>query len=157
MYESNTTAGLLRASPDGDQQQRSKPFSEWAGDDYDHREPCPVTKEEFRQWLEHFNLTQDEFAWLTGYDRRTVSQWGSERTGRARQSFPRWVPLLFDAWELCGGPPQRHPWDDPSEFEVRITPGRTLAEEEAENRAVAAERKAAGKKQAQKKSRKKRD
>lgn len=80
-----------------------------------------MTPEEFRWWLDHFALTIEEYAWLTGYDRKTITLWGKRRGGRV-QGFPRWVPLLFDAWELAGGPPRGHPWDDPDKFEVRIAP-----------------------------------
>jgi hypothetical protein len=81
-----------------------------------------MTPDEFRDYLDHFELTLDDFAWLVGYDRKTVTSWGKPRNRRGIQMFPRWVPLLFDAWDLCGGPPRQHPWDDITQCELRITP-----------------------------------
>lgn len=70
-----------------------------------------LTPDEFRAILDRWELTIDEFSYLTGYDRKTVTGWGKVRGARGLQRFPRWVPLLLDAWDIAGGPPQEHPWD----------------------------------------------
>ena len=79
-----------------------------------------LSREEFKGYLEMFDLMPEEFAWLVGIDERTVRGWGGPRNGRM-QPYPLWVALLLEAWELCGGPPQGHPWED-GEFTVQITP-----------------------------------
>lgn len=57
-------------------------------------------------------MTIEDFARLTGYNRRTVTGWGRNRdtgtiSGQRVQSFPLVVCRLLDAWALTGGPPRR--------------------------------------------------
>jgi hypothetical protein len=57
-----------------------------------------MTPATFRAELAALNLTVGGFATLTGLTRTTCEGWGRERSGRGRQAFPRWVPLLLAAW-----------------------------------------------------------
>ena len=57
-----------------------------------------MTPETFRRELAVLDLTPEDFAALTGLARTTCQNWGRTRSGRSKQAFPRWVPLLLAAW-----------------------------------------------------------
>lgn len=63
-----------------------------------------MTGDEMREWLLDYGLTIDDFACITGYDRKTITGWGKPKHGRV-QHVPKVIVLLLDAWTLLDGPP----------------------------------------------------
>jgi hypothetical protein len=82
-----------------------------------------MTLEEFRDWLADWNLNVDDFAFLTGYNIRTVIGWGKVRNGRLQQ-VPKVVCRLLDAWALNEGPPKPEELAVAGHLALVITPGR---------------------------------
>ena len=84
-----------------------------------------MTAEEFREWLVQWGLNIDDFAFLTGYNKRTIGGWGTVRGGRL-QPVPKVVCRLLDAWTLNEGPPRPEELVDAGQVALVITHGRHL-------------------------------
>ncbi len=54
-----------------------------------------MTPTEFRTTLANLGITLQGFADMTGMDYATVKGWGSKRSGRDVQSFPKWALLIL--------------------------------------------------------------